>query len=248
MVKVLILAAVLVAMTATAQENQEPCTFKPVGGSATILLQSTNLDPALELIWKLNNTKIFQRKRGKVSMGNESDVTKEGSLKLRNLQLQHAGLYEAEVYDTKGKQVICKEAMLCVMERVSRPMLNYSCDEDVVLTCHSDSQVGHVMFNWTRNSQVMEGEEGPTVTVPGRSGLGDMFSCLVWNKASAESSSNVTIACEDPTPSYTKDPSNLKSYRSNSSPAATSGNHLPLPSLGQFLQFYIFTFTLTTYF
>ncbi|KAG5844729.1 hypothetical protein ANANG_G00165640, partial [Anguilla anguilla] len=106
------------------------------------------------LSWKFNSGEIFRKKKQTVSVGKTLDVTEDGSLKLVDLQVPSSGVYIAELYDTDGN--LCGQARenLCVIERVSRPYVTYTCSKDAVtLTCDGvESKV-----NWTLNGGTSAG-------------------------------------------------------------------------------------------
>ncbi|KAL4608503.1 T-cell surface antigen CD2 [Arapaima gigas] len=242
MLKMLI-AAVLLAVTAAARESREACILKAVGDDATIPLNFSHLAALDELIWKNDKMAVFRRKKNIVTKLDRCNVMEDGSLKLLNLTLRDSGWYEAEVYGFSGTQLKRTRAQVCVLERVSRPWLNYTCDENVVLTCVSGGPSRPVTFSWTQNGNAVEGEQGASIMLPGRSGHGDVFSCTARNEVSAESSNTVSVVCEHPTTSCTRRPSNLKSDHSDTNPAASSGGLLLLSALAPLLQLWVLSLT-----
>ncbi|XP_035291034.1 uncharacterized protein LOC118236625 [Anguilla anguilla] len=185
-------AVVLLLPVVLAQGNGDPCVYKAVGDSVTIPLQRKDCEEDT-LSWKLNSNDIFRKKKQTVSVGKLSAVTEDGSLKLVDLQVPSSGVYIAELHDTDGK--LCGQARqnLCVIERVSRPYVTYTCSEDAVtLTCDSaESKV-----NWTLNGGTSEGAFKKTLTVPGRPAHDAKYSCTAWNEASQEKSRDTTVRCE----------------------------------------------------
>ncbi|XP_064208905.1 uncharacterized protein LOC135264137 [Anguilla rostrata] len=187
-------AVVLLLPVVLAQGNGVPCLYKAVGDSVTIPLQRKDCGGENSLSWKFNSGEIFRKKKQTVSVGKDLDVTEDGSLKLADLQVSSSGVYIGELHDTDGKRCGQARQNLCVIERVSRPYVTYTCSEDAVtLTCDSaESKV-----KWTLNGgDIPEGAFKKTLTVPGRPAHDAKYSCTAWNEVSQEKSEDTTVRCE----------------------------------------------------
>ncbi|KAJ8342370.1 hypothetical protein SKAU_G00322980 [Synaphobranchus kaupii] len=184
-------AVALLVLWDVAQGNEDPCRYVAVGDSVTISLQRSADCVESSLTWKLNSTDIFRRKQH-VRLGKDSDVTSDGSLQLVDLQRHKSGEYKAELYNAGG--MICGKATetLCVIERVSKPSVTYTCSKDsVTLTCNGEESD----IKWSFNRLSMEGEFKKTVTVPGRPDHNVNYSCTAWDTVSEETSDELTIRC-----------------------------------------------------
>ncbi|XP_014891903.1 uncharacterized protein LOC106949877 [Poecilia latipinna] len=89
--------------------------FAAVGGSFIVPL-GYRLKPTDTLKWKLNGSIIFNKKPGRISVGTESDINADGSLKLVNLRENQAGLYTSDVFDENGKLQTLKSTNLCLLD------------------------------------------------------------------------------------------------------------------------------------
>ncbi|KAI1903459.1 hypothetical protein AGOR_G00027410 [Albula goreensis] len=140
------------------------------------------------LNWKLNSETLFYRRNEQIKQtyNKVSNITlmNDGSLQLTNLQPQHNGTYNAEVHDPEGK-LCCKiTVVMCVIEKVSKPRLTYSCNEtEVTFSCEAEtSETSRMVLEWSRNGEKLKGEEENRLTVQGRPKLSDVYYALLTMK------------------------------------------------------------------
>lgn len=180
--------------------NNDSCTiYAAFGGNVTLPLVFEGLGKSHLLKWTHNKKVIFYRQNGRVSHGKPEDVTATGSILLKNVEFSQTGIYEANVSQSNGALVKMWTGHLCVMEKVSKPQLNYVCDSSAVsLTCHTDKPQG-LSFTWTLNKKTLLSETRQTLSFS-LSQLNEEihFSCSVANKVSKESSATVRPTCKAP--------------------------------------------------
>uniref|UniRef100_A0A4W5QW80 Ig-like domain-containing protein n=1 Tax=Hucho hucho TaxID=62062 RepID=A0A4W5QW80_9TELE len=149
-----------------------------------------------ELTWKHNGNVIFKRKKGNIKPGKAEDISNEGSLKLKELTLADKGTYTAEVFDSDGKICHEKSFILCVMEKISKPSVKFTCsDKDVIFTCTLTNTEG-VTFKWSQNRKLLVGKTETTLTI-GLKQLKepDTFTCSAVNNVSTETSNPIKPTC-----------------------------------------------------
>ncbi|XP_057693308.1 uncharacterized protein si:ch211-132g1.1 [Corythoichthys intestinalis] len=103
------------------------------------------------LSWTHNGTIVFIREQAKVLVGKPEDVSKTGSLLLKNLKLSSSGLYQATVRHPNRTLVAAWTGRLCTIDKVSQPRIGYICDAKtgfVNLSCHVDNP-HDLTFSWT---------------------------------------------------------------------------------------------------
>lgn len=93
----------------------DTCTEKLEGDSYTIAFNSAKTK-GHELIWKCNETVIYQRTKEKQSTHSVDD---RGSLSLKNLKSSMSGTYKVEHRDSKGNLIDTKTERLCVLRKYS---------------------------------------------------------------------------------------------------------------------------------
>ncbi|XP_036381461.1 T-cell surface antigen CD2-like [Megalops cyprinoides] len=198
-VKMTAVTVLLFGLARGSAELQQTCEYKAVGESTLISLQPPSSCKEESLTWKLNSNEFLSRKRNRVrNLIHSVNITADGSLQLKNLQMDGAGVYEAMVYDQNGRLCYNTTKPLCVMERVSKPSVSHKCSEDaVILTCNTKKSETDVTFEWSLNSQKIEGKVEKTFTVNGRPKPSDTYSCTARNKVGEEKSNDATIQCLD---------------------------------------------------
>lgn len=185
--------------------NKDTCDlYGAVGQSLTLPLAYEGLTNTHVLRWTHNNTLIFLRQQGKVTIGKTEDVSASGSLLLRNLQFKSAGAYQADVLDSNATLSKTWSGRLCVIEKVPKPQLTYVCDfksKAVHLTCNVAKPQG-LAFSWTLDGKTLTSETKQTLSISLEQLKGERsFTCAVANKASMERSETVRPACKSPPPS-----------------------------------------------
>lgn len=152
------------------------------------------------LRWTHNNTIIFYRQQGRISVGKSSDISTTGSFLLRNLAFSSAGLYEAKVLHANGTVAKTWTGHLFVLNKVSKPRITYVCEStlrSVNLNCYMDKPQG-LEFSWALNQKVLTGEKRQTLSLSLPLQVGSHFTCTVSNKVSSESSDAVLPVCKNP--------------------------------------------------
>ncbi|XP_008274325.1 T-cell surface antigen CD2-like [Stegastes partitus] len=183
--------------------NKDACElYAAVGQSLTLPFVYEGLANSHVLKWTHNNTLIFYRDQGKVSVGKPQDITATGSLLLKNLAFSSAGTYQTQVL-LNGTLVKTWTNRLCVMDKVSKPELSYVCDfksSAVKLNCYVAKPQG-LVYSWTLDGKTLTSETMQTLSISLTQLKGERsFTCSVANKASKESSEVVRPTCKSPPP------------------------------------------------
>lgn len=185
--------------------NKDTCDFYgAVGESLTLPFVYEGLTNTHVLKWTHNSTLIFHRQQGRVNIGKTEDVSATGSLLLRNLQFKSAGAYQADVLHSNATFSKTWSGRLCVIEKVAKPQLTYTCDfksKAVKLNCDVAKPLG-LTFSWTLDGKTLTSETKQTLSISLEQLKGERsFTCAAANKASVERSETVRPACESPPPS-----------------------------------------------
>ncbi|XP_039988469.1 uncharacterized protein LOC120793003 [Xiphias gladius] len=185
--------------------NKDTCDqYATVGQSLTLSLDYKGLANTHLLRWTHNNTIIFYKEQGKVSVGKTEDISATGSLLLKNLQFSSAGTYEANVLHPNGTSAKTWSRRLCMMDKVSKPKLTYVCDfksSAVILNCNVARPQG-LVFSWTLDEKTLTSETRQTLSISLAQSKGERsFICSVANKVSRERSDTVFPTCKSPSPS-----------------------------------------------
>ncbi|KAF3706232.1 T-cell surface antigen CD2 [Channa argus] len=163
------------------------------------LVQLKIKDPSsVTLKWLLNNTVIFQRRKGlKVVTGKQDDVDNNGSLKLKNVQKTMAGKYSPQVYEEDGTLLPgLKDINLCVLDPVAKPTVTLSCSKDkskITFSC-SNVKATDNSVEWLMNEKVLK-EKGTSITKDAKQVENDSFRCNISNPASSAISDSVKQKC-----------------------------------------------------
>ncbi|XP_056273010.1 uncharacterized protein LOC130195490 [Pseudoliparis swirei] len=186
--------------------NKDTCDLHAVvGQSLTLPFVYEELVNSHVLRWTHNRTIILYR-QGKVSIGKLEDLSATGSLLLKNLQYSSAGVYQAQLLNPNGTLAKAWSGRLCVMDKVIKPQLVYTCDPKsgaVNLNCHV-AKPQNWMFSWTLNEKTLTSETRPTLSISLTRLKGEMsFTCSVENKVSKEKSDTVRPTCKSPPPAPT---------------------------------------------
>ncbi|CAG5957761.1 unnamed protein product [Menidia menidia] len=182
--------------------NKDNCDlYAAVGQSLTLPAVYKGLGKSHLLRWTHNSTIVFYMQGGKVSVGKPEDVSSAGSLMLKNLQLKSAGIYQINVLYPNGTLAMAWTGRLCMMDRVSKPHLDYVCNFNlnaVNLNCRVDKPQG-LVFSWMLDKKALPSETQQTLSISLKQLEGERsFSCGVANKVSKESSDTVRPICKAP--------------------------------------------------
>uniref|UniRef100_A0A667WYQ2 Ig-like domain-containing protein n=1 Tax=Myripristis murdjan TaxID=586833 RepID=A0A667WYQ2_9TELE len=155
------------------------------------------------LRWTHNNTIIFYRQPGRVSVGKLEDISATGSLQLKNLKFSSAGIYKADVLNNNGTFVKGWTGRLCIMEKVSKPQVKHVCDSKaniVTLTCFVTKPQG-LVFSWTLDEKTLASETKQTLSISLTKLKGENnFTCSVANNVSKEKSNAIRLTCKGSEP------------------------------------------------
>ncbi|KAM3870177.1 T-cell surface antigen CD2-like [Diretmus argenteus] len=184
--------------------NKDTCDlYAAVGQTLTLPFDYKALASTDDLRWTHNSTIIFYRQPGRVSVGKPEDISATGSLHLKNLKSSSAGIYKADVLNHNGTFVKGWNHRLCMMEKVSKPQVNFVCDSKariVTLTCQVAKPQGMV-FTWTLDEKTLNSETRQTLSISLTQLKGENnFTCSVANKVSKEISNSVRLTCKEPAP------------------------------------------------
>ncbi|XP_040893445.1 uncharacterized protein LOC121181572 [Toxotes jaculatrix] len=185
--------------------NKDTCDlYARAGQSLTLPFVYDGLVNPHVLKWTHNNTIIFYRAHGKVSVGKPEDISATGSLLLKNLLFSSAGVYKADVQHPNGTFIKTWTGRVCMMEKVSKPQLTYVCDfksSAVNLNCNIPKPQG-LSFSWTLDEKTLTSETKQTLSISLAQLKGERsFTCSVANKVSTEKSITVRPICKSPSPS-----------------------------------------------
>lgn len=153
--------------------------------------------------WTRDSKIVFNRERGRVSVGKEADVAANGSLLLADLRASAAGFYRVSVLHPNATPADSWSGRLCVEERVLKPRLGYACDSQsavVDLDCLV-ANPGGLDFQWALDGKRLESESGQrlSVSLARLRGQGS-FTCSAANKVSKAESDAVRPVCKSPPP------------------------------------------------
>ncbi|XP_070687476.1 T-cell surface antigen CD2-like [Pempheris klunzingeri] len=203
--------------------NKDTCEFyAAVGQSLTLPLAYERLANSHVLRWTHNSTIIFYREQGRVSFGKAEDVSATGSLLLKKLQFSSAGTYQANVLHPNGTLAKTWIGHLCMIDKVSKPQLTYSCNFKsgaVNLNCNVAKPQG-LTFSWTLDEKTLTSETRQTLSISLAQLKGERsFTCSVANQVSKEKSDIVRPICKSPSPT----PPPLLCFTSKTVVAALAG-------------------------
>lgn len=180
--------------------NTKTCQiYAAVGASVTLPFNYEGLTKTHTLRWTHNTTTIFLRQKGRVTTGKPEDITTTGSILLKNVKLQSAGSYRADALHPNDTLAKTWTGQFCVMEKVSKPRLTYTCDTNAVkLNCDVARSKGSV-FSWLHDKKTLPSETRQTLSISmSQIKEESNISCSVANKVSAESSEIVRVTCKAP--------------------------------------------------
>ncbi|XP_019748982.1 uncharacterized protein LOC109529906 [Hippocampus comes] len=199
MYAVLLIAVVLRGSFAMPPADKDACDlYGAVGQTMELPFVYNRLANTDVLRWTHNGTIIFNREQTRVSVGKPEDVSKTGSLLLKNLKLSSGGWYQVTVRHPNRTLVTMWTGRLCAMDKVSQPRLGYICDLRtgfVNLSCDV-ANPHESFFSWTVDDVNLLGATKQTLNVS--LDREKSFACRVRNRFSAERSDAVRPACKTP--------------------------------------------------
>uniref|UniRef100_UPI003AAB56E2 T-cell surface antigen CD2-like n=1 Tax=Centroberyx gerrardi TaxID=166262 RepID=UPI003AAB56E2 len=185
--------------------NKDTCDFYAAIGQQTLTLSLDykSLDNTDVLRWTHNDSIIFYRQTGRVSVGKPADISPAGSLQLKNIKASSAGIYKAVVLNKNGTFVKGLTHHLCVMETVLKPEVKFVCDSKasiVALTCHVAKPQG-LVFTWTLDEKTLSSETKQTLSISLAQLKGETnFTCSAANTVSKEKSNTIRLTCKGSEP------------------------------------------------
>lgn len=191
-------AAILLGFINLLMAKEDTCDlYATPGQSLTLPLAYERLTNSHILRWVHNNTVIFYR-QGKVSTGKPEDITSNGSLVLKKILFSSQGIYQGHVLHPNNTSAKTWTGRLCVLDKVSKPQLSYSCDFSsmaVNLNCHVTKPEG-LVFSWTLDKETLKSETKQTLSISFIDLKAERsFTCDVANKISKASSDKVQPTC-----------------------------------------------------
>uniref|UniRef100_A0A668W402 Ig-like domain-containing protein n=1 Tax=Oreochromis aureus TaxID=47969 RepID=A0A668W402_OREAU len=180
------------------RKGEDTCDlYATPGQSLTLPFAYERLTNSHILEWVHNNKTIFYRK-GKVSSGKPEDITSNGSLVLKKIELSSQGIYQVHVLHPSGTSAKTWTGRLCVLDKVSKPQLSYTCDFSsmaVNLNCHVTKPEG-LVFSWMLDKETLKSETKQILSISLIHLKGERsFTCDVANKVSKASSDKVRPTC-----------------------------------------------------
>ncbi|CAN9498954.1 unnamed protein product [Ophioblennius macclurei] len=177
--------------------------YTAVGHSLTLPLSSEKLENTHVLKWTHNNTIVFYRQQGRVSVGKPDDISATGSLWLRNVKFSSAGVYQGNLLHPNNTLAKTWTGRLCVMDKVQKPEVRYVCDfksSAVNLDCVVPKPEG-LAFSWMLDKKTLSSETRQLLRISLNQLKGERsFTCSVANKVSRETSDIVHPTCKNPPP------------------------------------------------
>ncbi|XP_061679767.1 uncharacterized protein LOC133502698 [Syngnathoides biaculeatus] len=221
---VTLLAIVLSGFLAMFPADKDACDLHAaVGQTMALPFVYKHLTNADVLSWTHNGTVVFNREDARVSVGKPEDVSKTGSLLLRNLKLSGGGLYQATVRHPNRTLMTVWTGRLCTTDKVSRPRLSYVCDLEigfVNLSCDVDNPQ-NLSFSWTVDDVNLSDATKQTLNVS----LDKVkkFACGVRNRFSTERSQTLDPVCKTSIPTSPTSPAVLLCLTSETIVALLAG-------------------------
>ncbi|XP_028427676.1 T-cell surface antigen CD2 [Perca flavescens] len=188
-ISLLLLCCVAISLA----DSQDGCDYNAIKGKDFTVPLSSKLEPYHQLKWRHNNTVIVVRRTANVFVvGNNTDVSKNGSLLLKNLKDSDNGIYTAELFTSDGtKTGEPKSIKLCIFDHVLKPKVMKDCSLPfVTFTCQVTAK--DLKFAWLQNKNVLEKEITQTLKRKAEEVENDFFQCKVSNPVSSETSDSVT--------------------------------------------------------
>ncbi|XP_062866867.1 T-cell surface antigen CD2-like [Trichomycterus rosablanca] len=165
---------------------------KLVGAEVTLKLDYSGWTESTDLKWKKDKTTVIYPGTNKI---NNVEVNK-GSLVFKNLTLKDAATYSYEIYTVEGQQAKKGEYKLCVLEKVPKPNLNYTC-QNTTATLKCDVQGNQDLdFSWNKNGKKITEINKKTSSFSTKAEKGDeRYTCTASNAAHNSTSDTVQVSC-----------------------------------------------------
>ncbi|XP_061774044.1 uncharacterized protein LOC133563771 [Nerophis ophidion] len=175
--------------------------YATVGEDVVLALNFTQLGKTDQLSWTRDSVPAYVRDHRGVRIGKPQDVSLSGSLLLKNLKLSSSGLYEGKKSSANGTVLTSWSGRLCVMDKVSKPLLRYVCDHKfgfLNLSCHV-AKAQDLQFSWILNGFRIADASSQTLNLSLLKNADWDLTCLAENKVSAGGSDAVSLsACRNP--------------------------------------------------
>ncbi|XP_039648628.1 hepatocyte cell adhesion molecule-like isoform X2 [Perca fluviatilis] len=175
-------------------DSQDGCDHNALKGKDFTVPLSSKLEPSHQLKWRHNDKVILDLRKGNIFvLGKKEDITKDGSLLLKNLKDTDQGKYTPELFTTDGTQTgKPKSINLCIFDRVPKPNVTKACSLPfVTFTCQTTAKPKDLKFAWLQNNKVLEKEKTKTLKRKAEEVENDSFQCKVSNPVTSETSGPV---------------------------------------------------------
>uniref|UniRef100_UPI003AAF75E0 T-cell surface antigen CD2-like n=1 Tax=Centroberyx gerrardi TaxID=166262 RepID=UPI003AAF75E0 len=194
----------------TSTVSQDGCdSYVPAGQAFSLPLKYKDYKSASHsLKWQHNGSPIVYLRQGTFAIGSEGDIDQDGSLKLTSLKKGSRETYTSEVY-RDGMQIHRDSVTLCVLGKVSKPEVTFTCVKSTVTFSCKVAQAQDVTFKWIQNGKAVE-ETKPTLSRPLKQLTTESsFNCNVSNPVSHELSEPVKSTCVSQSTQDSKIPEKL---------------------------------------
>ncbi|XP_016078950.1 PREDICTED: T-cell surface antigen CD2 [Miniopterus natalensis] len=148
-----------------------------------------------DIQWKKGDDRIIRFTESKITHQTKAtyQVFENATLKIKRLQMNDSGYYTVFLYDVNGKQILSNTFNLKVLERVSKPVIYWSCTNTTV-TCEVTEGTDPQLTLYRNRNKI---KEGPKVIVyQWTTKLNALFNCTATNKVSKDSN-EVNIRCPE---------------------------------------------------
>lgn len=146
-----------------------------------------------DIQWKKGDDRIIRFTESKITHQTKEtyQVFENATLKIKRLQMNDSGYYTVFLYDVNGKQILSNTFNLKVLERVSKPVIYWSCTNTTV-TCEVTEGTDPQLTLYRNRNKI---KEGPKVIVYQWTAKPNaLFNCTATNKVSKDSN-EVNIRC-----------------------------------------------------
>ncbi|MXQ79537.1 hypothetical protein E5288_WYG007106 [Bos mutus] len=153
-------------------------------------------DIVADIKWNRNKNKIARIKKD-MPLHNETDkydMFTNGTLKIKTLMRNDSGLYEVEVYDSNGVNLLSKKFDLKIQEMLSGPEINWICTNRTV-SCKVENGSNpklELFLNMTRVKQ----DHGKLITYTWNTRWNKTFKCVASNHVDSKVSIEIAV-CPD---------------------------------------------------
>lgn len=172
--------------------------YVAVGQDLELPFVYDQLDLSYVLRWTHNKSIVFYRQQSRVTVGNASDLSRTGSLKLRDLQFSSSGDYQVDVLDRNNTPAVRWLRRLCVLEWAPKPQLTSFCDfptSTLQLNCQV-AKPQAVEFSWAIDGKILTSEKKQKLSVSlAKIKASTSFTCKAANAVSWVNSDIVRHSC-----------------------------------------------------